>query len=62
MVDDVNNGPPQRSPEELRLALEECEKRIRSLKEQKKATSKDYNDQIKELDEEIGSILEQLGG
>jgi predicted nucleic acid-binding Zn-ribbon protein len=50
----------QRDPEELRKALEECEVRVRELKEQKKALNKTYSDQIKDIDEEIGGILEQL--
>jgi ribosomal protein L29 len=55
-----NNAEPQRSPEELRMALQECTKRQIALREQKKAVAKDYADQIKEIDHEIADILSQL--
>lgn len=59
--DPANNAVPQRSPEELRMALQECTKRQIALKDLKKATAKDYADQIKEIDHEITDILAQLG-
>jgi|LakMenE01Jun11ns_1017448.scaffolds.fasta_scaffold9743221_2 hypothetical protein len=59
--DPANNSVPQRSPEELRMALQECTKRQIALKDLKKATAKDYADQIKEIDHEIADILAQLG-
>ena len=51
-----------RTPEELRQALEECTKRVRALRDLKKATAKDYNDQIQEIEVEIGNILSELEG
>jgi len=59
--DPANNSVPQRSPEELRMALQECTKRQIALKELKKAVTKDYAEQIKEIDHEITDILAQLG-
>ena len=55
------NAAPQRCPEELRMALQVCTKRQIALKDLKKATAKDYGDQIKEIDHEITDILAQLG-
>ena len=53
---------PVRSPEELRRSLEECTKRLREVKGMKKSMAKDYNDQIKGIEEEISDILSQLEG
>lgn len=56
--DDVNK--PQRTPDELRKALEECTREKLRLQAAKKSVTEDYNGQIKEQDLEINSIMQQL--
>ena len=58
--DDDTLNAPQRSPEELREALVNCERRLAEVKRTKKSVTKDYADQIKDIDTEIAGILEQL--
>ena len=58
--DDTLNEKPQRSPEELKQALVDCERRLAEVKRTKKSVVKDYADQIKEIETEIAGILEQL--
>ena len=50
----------QRTPDELHLALVDCERRLADVKRMKKSAVKDYADQIKEIEVEIAGILEQL--
>lgn len=57
---DINK--PQRSPDELRRALEESARQQKALKAAKKSADDDFNGRIKELDLEIASILDQLKG
>jgi len=49
-----------RTPDELRRSLEQCEKRLRELKATRKSMAKDYNEQISDVEVEIGEILSQL--
>lgn len=51
---------PQRSPEELRVALEQCLRRKDEIKASKKRQVKDHNDQLAEVDSEIDGLLQQL--
>ena len=62
MADEDVEKKPVRSPEELRQSLELCEKRRRTLKGDKKASVKDYNEQLADVEAEIGDILTQLEG
>ena len=53
---------PQRSPDELRRALEECTREVKRLKAVKKSRDEDHNGLVKEQELEIASILDQLRG
>lgn len=50
----------QRSPDELKQALVQLERRRSEIKKDKKNMAKDYGDQLKEVDFEIAGILQQL--
>lgn len=56
--DDPNK--PQRTPDELRKALEECTREKLRLQAAKKSTVDDYTGRIKEQDTEINGIMQQL--
>jgi len=52
---------PQRSPEELRLALEHVSRQLNEVENDKRAANKNFNERIKDLKFERDAILEQLG-
>lgn len=52
---------PQRSPEELRAALENVTRQIMEVEDLKKASAREYNERLKDLKEERNAIMEQLG-
>lgn len=60
MADNENEAKPQRTPDELRQALQNCEVRRREVKSIRKSITKDYNEQLKDIDDEITGILDQL--
>ena len=51
---------PQRSPEELRIALHTAEVNRRDVKEKKKSVVAGYTATIKDLELEINDLLDQL--
>ena len=59
---DVNDldKKPQRTPDELRMALQNAETNLRSVKATKKSMTAAYNDQLKDIESEIVDILDQL--
>lgn len=61
MKDDKSKAPaPQRTVDELRIALHQAESNRRDNREKKKALVKGYNDVISDLDKEIIDLLDQL--
>lgn len=52
---------PQRSPSELREALEHVTRQIIEVENDKKARNKDFNERLKDLRAERDAIIEQLG-
>lgn len=59
-MDDYINEP-QRTPEQLRLSLENVDRQMIEVEAQKKAAVKDFNERIKDLKAERDAIIEQLG-
>lgn len=53
---------PQRTPEQLRMSLENVDRQMIEVEAQKKAAVKDFNERIKDLKAERDAIIEQLGG
>ena len=51
---------PQRSVEELRIALHTCEVNRRDTKEKRKSIVGGYNQILKDLEAEITDILDQI--
>jgi hypothetical protein len=51
---------PQRTAEELRIALHKCEVSKREITAAKKAATGSYNDSLKDVDKEIEGVLDQL--
>lgn len=51
---------PQRTPEELRMGLEETTRRLLALRREKKSVVADYNERIKDLETELESLDTQL--
>ena len=60
MANQNTDTKPQRSPEELRRALQTCEVQLREVKTTKKSVVSGYNDSIKDIESEISEILDQL--
>ena len=58
---DVFLDKPQRTPEELRISLENIDRQLIEVEEEKKAAAKQYNERIKDLKAERDAIIEQLG-
>lgn len=52
---------PQRSPIELREALEHITRQIIEVENDKKARNKDFNERLRDLRAERDAIIEQLG-
>lgn len=52
---------PQRSPYELREALEHVTRQIIEVENDKKTRNKDFNERLKDLRAERDAIIEQLG-
>ena len=52
---------PQRTPDELRMALENVDRQIIEVEAEKKASAKNYNERLKDLKSERDAIVEQLG-
>lgn len=52
---------PQRSPSELREALEHVTRQIIEVENDKKARNRDFNERLKDLRAERDAIIEQLG-
>lgn len=52
---------PQRTPEQLRLSLENIDRQLIEIEAQKKAAAKNFNERIKDLKSERDAIIEQLG-
>jgi hypothetical protein len=52
---------PQRTPEELRMSLENIDRQLIEVEAEKKAAAKGYNERIKDLKAERDAIIEQLG-
>lgn len=52
---------PQRTPDELRRALENVDRQMIEVEVMKKAVVKDYNERLKDLKSERDAIIEQLG-
>ena len=52
---------PQRTPEELRMSLENIDRQLIEVEAEKKAAAKQYNERIKDLKAERDAIIEQLG-
>ena len=52
---------PQRTPYELREALEHVDRQIIEQEALKKAAAKSYNERLKDLKSERDAIIEQLG-
>lgn len=50
----------QRTDDALRKELENLQRRLNDVKLMKKSVTKDYNDQIKEIENDIAGILAQL--
>lgn len=59
-IADAADQKPQRSPAELREALEQCLRRKDEIKASKKRQVKDHNDQLADVDAEIEGLLQQL--
>ena len=53
---------PQRTPDELRMSLENIDRQLIEVEAEKKAAAKGYNERIKDLKAERDAIIEQLGG
>lgn len=51
---------PQRSPEELREALEQCLRRKDEINASKKRQLKTHKEQLDDVDAEIEGLLQQL--
>lgn len=51
---------PQRTPDELRRALENVDRQIIEVEAEKKASAKNYNERLKDLKSERDAIVEQL--
>ena len=58
---DVFLDKPHRTPEELRISLENIDRQLIEVEEEKKAAAKQYNERIKDLKAERDAIIEQLG-
>lgn len=52
---------PQRSPDELRVALENVTRQIIEVEADKKAANKNFSERLKDLKYERDAIIEQLG-
>ena len=52
---------PQRSPEELRMALENVTRQMIEVENDKKATAKRFNERLKDLKFERDAIVQELG-
>ena len=52
---------PQRTPEELRMSLENIDRQLIEVEAEKKSSAKAYNERIKDLKAERDAIIEQLG-
>ena len=52
---------PQRSPIELREALEHVTRQIIEVEAQKKEANKNFNERLKDLKYERDAIIQQLG-
>jgi hypothetical protein len=52
---------PQRTPDELRLSLENVDRQMIEVEAEKKAAVKNYNERLKDLKSERDAIIEQLG-
>lgn len=59
--DAILGDKPQRSPEELRQALVENERRLQNLKAARKQMAKQYREDINDVELEIMAIVQQLG-
>ena len=59
-VEKLPADKPQRTAEDLRKSLHTCEMQMREVKALKKSVTASYNDQIKDINDEITGILEQL--
>ena len=51
---------PQRTPEELRMSLENIDRQLIEVEAEKKAAAKAYNERLKDLKAERDAIIEQL--
>ena len=51
---------PQRTPDELRMALENVDRQIIEVEAEKKASAKNYNERLKDLKAERDAVIEQL--
>ena len=51
---------PQRTPDELRRSLENVDRQIIEVEDDKKAAAKQYNERLKDLKAERDAIIEQL--
>ena len=52
---------PQRSPEELRVALENVTRQMIEVENDKKASAKRFNERLKDLRFERDAIVQELG-
>lgn len=52
---------PQRSPGELRIALENVTRQMIEVENDKKATAKRFNERLKDLKFERDAIVQELG-
>lgn len=52
---------PQRSPEELRMALENVTRQMIEVENDKKETAKRFNERLKDLKFERDAIVQELG-
>jgi len=57
---DVFLDKPQRTPEELRISLENIDRQLIEVENEKKASNKQFNERIKDLKAERDAIIEQL--
>lgn len=59
MIDDIHK--PQRSPAELREALEHVTRQMIEVEHDKKESSKRFNERLKDLKYERDAIVQELG-
>lgn len=57
---DVFLDKPQRTPTELRISLENIDRQLIEVENEKKASNKQFNERIKDLKAERDAIIEQL--